>query len=157
MKRILGCATRGFIFLVLAGVIVAIAMSFVGSDDENTHTLIGDILVLPSDNFETNGDTCTADFWGQPLAGGETIHIEDGSADGVDATLADGFVTHEGNCSFEFVADIGDTDLYAFTINGRTVLRNDEQIDKDIPEGYRHSQAESGDWRVTFGPSQFED
>lgn len=158
MKRTIGCLTRGFIFVVLVGIIAAVAVSFIGGDsDSEKHTLLGDVLVMKDEGIEVSGDTCTASFWGQPLAGGDAIHIEDGSTDGVDAALADGVVTPEGNCSFEFVADVGDTDLYAFTINGRTVLRTDEQIGKDIPEGLGHTRTADGDWWVTVGPGQFED
>lgn len=155
MKKTLGCLVRGFIFIVAIGIIGAVAVSLLGGDDEK-HTLLGEVLVMSDEGIAIDGESCTATFWGQPLAGGENIHIEDGTTDGIDVALADGYVTQEGNCSFEFVADVADTSIYGFTINGRTAIRNDEQIGKEIPEGFTHTQAATGDWWVTIGPGQFD-
>lgn len=157
MKRMLGCLTRGVIFIALVAIIAVVAVSFAGDDDEaKKYTLLGEVLVMSDEGIAIDGDTCTATFWGDPLAGGEGIHIEDGSTDGIDTALADGKVTPEGNCSFEFVAEVGETDLYGFTINGRTALRSDDQLGKEIPDGLGHSQEDTGDWWVTIGPGQFE-
>ena len=155
MKKSLGCLVRGFVFVVLIGIIGAVAFSLLGGDGEK-HTLLGEVLVMSDEGIVVNGDSCTATFWGAPLSGGENIHIEDGTTDGIDVALADGYVTGEGNCSFEFVADVGETNIYGFTINGRTAIRNDKQIGKEIPEGLTHTHVTDGDWWVTIGPGQFD-
>lgn len=157
MKKAMGCMVRGVILIALLAVIGLVISSFMEDGDTETHTLIGEILGLKEEGAVITGNTCTAPLGDTILAGGENIQIEDGSTEGVSATLSDGIVTPEGNCSFEFVADVQDTDLYAFTVNGQVNLRKDTTIGKEIPEGYTHSQADAGDWWVSMWSTDFDD
>lgn len=157
MKKAMGCMVRGLVLIALLAVIGVIAASLLDDGESEKFTLLGEVLVLKDDGISIDGDTCTATFWDTVLVGGENIWIGDGTTDGVNTTLQPGFVTGEGNCSFEFVADVEDTDIFGFTVHGRTEIRRSEQIGKEIPEGFVYSQDIDGDWWVTIDPSQFDE
>lgn len=157
MRKTFGCLMRGTALIVLLGIIGVVAFSFIDDGESEKYTLLGEVLVMADEGISIEGDTCTATFWDTVLVGGENIWIGDGTDEGINTTLAEGFVTGEGNCSFEFVADVEDTDIFGFTVHGRTEIRRSEQIGKHIPEGLGHTKEADGDWWVTIGPGQFDE
>lgn len=125
--------------------------TLISCGESEKYTLLGEILVMQEDGITaTDQGNCVATGFTTHIRGGDTVAITLANGDEIETTLTDGRITDEGNCSFEFMADVPDSDRYAFTVHGMTEVREKRTIGTSIPDGLGHANEASGDWWVTI-------
>ena len=133
--------------MVVIGILALVTLT--GCGEAKTYTLLGEVLVLQEEGItETDQGGCVGTGYSTHIRSSETLTITMANGDEVTTKLGTGAWTPEGNCSFEFVADVPDSDRYAFTLGDLSTVREKKTIGTRIPDDLGHSR--DGDWWVTI-------
>lgn len=159
-KKKPGCFRRllsGVVALSLIAVIVIVAVSMLGGDDNddntptpessdvNTQVLQGEVLIMNTANFEVTDETCHGIGSFEGVAGGAILTVTVRDQEPVETTLSQGALSPEGNCQLQFTANIPDGDWATFEIGSQT---GEQRMVKEGADEFRDGSS-ADDWWVS--------
>lgn len=93
------------------------------------HTLKGTVTLISADGISRSGDSCQGTGGFDDIAGGAPVVVKDGSGKIIASTNLGPGAGPSGQysnveCTFEFSADVPDTDFYQVAVGHRNAVTN---------------------------------